>query len=225
MTGTLINAGAVVAGSLIGMAVRSRLPQRFVDIAFQAIGLVTLLIGISMGIRTTRLILVVCSVVLGALCGEAMRLERGLERLSERLRSRVRLSGERFAEGFVTATMLFCVGSLSILGPIREGTGGGSDLLVTKSVMDLISSLILASTFGASILFSALSVLLYQGAVTLCAASLSRLMTESMIAEMTAVGGVLLVGLGISILGIRKIPVTNMLPALVFAVLLGYFFA
>ena len=230
MIGTLVNTGAVVAGSLVGMAVKSRLPERFVHVVFQAIGLFTLAIGISMSLRSDRMLVVVLSLVVGTVIGQWIDIDRHIQRFSDYLQ---RKSGKkngtnpaeegsrRFTEGFITATMLFCVGSMAILGAIEDGMGQTPAILYTKSLMDGISSIILASTFGVAILFSSVPMLLYQGAITLFAASMMHLMTEPMIADLTSVGGVLLIGLGITILKIKELKITNMLPALIVVVLLS----
>ena len=228
MIGTLVNTGAVVVGSLVGMAVKSRLPEKFVNVVFQAIGLFTLAIGISMSLRSDRMLVIVLSLVVGTLIGQWIDIDRRIQRFSDYLQRKsgpkndTNPSGEgsrRFTEGFITATMLFCVGSMAILGAIEDGMGQTPAILYTKSLMDGISSIILASTFGAAILFSSVPMLLYQGAITLFAASMMHLMTEPMIADLTAVGGVLLIGLGITILKIKELKITNMLPALFVVVL------
>ncbi len=226
MIGTIVNAGAVIAGSLAGMAVHSRLPKKITDAVFQAIGLFTIVIGVGMSLRSDRMLVVVLSLVLGTVVGQGIDIDRYIQRFSEYLqkKSGKKSAGEapgRFTEGFITATMLFCVGSMAILGAIEDGLGQTPDILYTKSLMDGISSVILASTFGVAILLSSVPMFIYQGAITLFAASMMRLMTEPMIADLTATGGVLLIGLGITILKIKEIKISNMLPALVVAVFLS----
>ncbi len=226
MIGTIVNAGAVIAGSLAGMAVHSRLPKKITDAVFQAIGLFTIVIGIGMSLRSDRMLVVVLSLVLGTVVGQGIDIDRYIQRFSEYLqkKSGKKSAGEapgRFTEGFIPATMLFCVGSMAILGAIEDGLGQTPDILYTKSLMDGISSVILASTFGAAILLSSVPMFIYQGAITLFAASMMRLMTEPMIADLTATGGVLLIGLGITILKIKEIKISNMLPALVAAVIIS----
>lgn len=245
MLGTLVNTGAVIVGSLVGMAVHSRLPQRYVNIVFQAIGLVTIGIGVSMSLKSGNILLAVISIVVGAIIGEWLGIDRGLEKFSGFLQRKAgrksvqvpdtdemspgkHLTGDagvlssRFTEGFITASMLFCVGSMSILGAIEDGTGQSPNLFFTKSIMDGMSAIILASSFGIAILFSSVTVLVYQGSLTLFAGFMMRYMSETMVADMTAVGGLMLVGLGVNILKIKDINVVNMLPALVVAVLLSY---
>jgi uncharacterized membrane protein YqgA involved in biofilm formation len=231
MTGTLVNTGTIIAGSLIGMMIHSRLSPKMVNIVFQGIGLVTLAIGISMSLHTESMILVVVSLVSGAVIGQVIDIDKHMRRFSDYLQKKgTRIPTEedtaakRATEGFITASMLFCVGSMAILGAIEDGMGKTPDLLYTKSIMDGISSIALASSFGICILFSSVPVLIYQGSLTLFAAFIMRYMSDSMTGNMTAVGGILLIGLAINILKVKDINVTNMLPALVIIVILSYFF-
>ena len=191
MTGTIANAAAIILGTLAGVLIRSRLPQKSVEIVFQGIGLFTLAIGISMSLKSANLLLAVLSLVIGGLIGQALKLDRHLRQLTERLQRIAKKetaetqSSSRFTEGLITATMLFCVGSLSILGAIEEGSGETPRLLLTKSIMDGISSIALASSFGICILFSSVPLLIYQGGLTLFAGAMMRFMSGSMIAELT----------------------------------------
>ncbi|NDV94601.1 DUF554 domain-containing protein [Dysgonomonas sp. 521] len=234
MVGTLVNTAAVIAGGAVGLLIHSRLSARMTNIVFQGIGLVTLAIGISMSLHIQSMILVVVSIVLGAITGQAIDIDKYLRRFSDSLQKKGRrkvkpgdeesAASNRFSEGFITASMLFCIGSMAILGAIEDGMGKTPNLLYTKSIMDGISAIALASSFGVCILLSSIPVLIYQGSLTLFAAFIMRYMSESMTENMTGVGGILLIGLAINILKIKDINVTNMLPALVIVVLLSYFF-
>ena len=238
--GTLLNAGAIMAGSIIGVMIHSRLPKKMVNTIFQGMGLVTAVIGISMSLKSDNLIIIVISVVAGIIVGEWIDIDKYARRLSDYLIDKGRLFGNskgkeqgdnrkevaenRFAEGFVTASMLFCVGSMAILGSIEDGMGKEPNLLITKSVMDGISSVAFAATFGIAVLFSAFPVLIYQGILTIFAAFIMQYMSDAMVADLTAVGGILLIGLGINIMKIKEVNVINMLPALIIVVILSYFF-
>lgn len=231
MVGTLANTGAIIAGSLVGIIIQSRLSSKMTNIVFQGIGLITIAIGISMSLRIEDMILVVISIVVGSVIGQTIDLDKYIRRFSDYVQLKMKKnkvesesSSARFTEGFVTASMLFCVGSMAILGAIEDGMGKAPDLLLTKSVMDGISAIALASSFGICIMFSSIPVLIYQGGLTLFASFIMRYMSDAMTANMTGVGGILLIGLGISILKIKDINVTNMLPALILIVLLSYFF-
>jgi uncharacterized membrane protein YqgA involved in biofilm formation len=226
MTGTLVNTGAVIAGSAVGLLIHSRLPKKIVDIVFQGIGLFTIAIGIAMSLHSGNMLLLVVSIVLGAIIGQSIDLDNYLRKFSGYLQRKYAKNSvdesSRFTEGLITASMLFCVGSMSILGAIEDGMGKPPDLLYTKSIMDGISSIALASSFGICIAFSAVPLFLYQGGLTLFAGFIMQYMSEPMRNDMTAVGGILLIGLGINILKIKDIHVINMLPSLVIIVILSY---
>lgn len=217
MVGTLINSGAIVLGGSIGIMVHSRLSEKFKCVIFQALGLVTSILGISMALKTQNFIIIVLSIVLGSITGQMIDIDTKIHKLVARLTRKQ--SGNISTEGFVTTSLLFCVGAMAILGAFEDGMGLYPTILLTKSVMDGTTALFFATTFGISVIFSAIPVLIYQGALTLLAVSLSGILTEAMILELTAVGGVMLVGLGISIMKITKINVSNMLPSMLFAII------
>jgi len=222
--GTLVNAATVTAGSLTGMLLKSRLPDRFIKIFFQIIGLFTLYLGISMAIKSTHVLQMVFSLIIGAVIGEALHLDRGLEKIATLIKKRFKSKNERFTDGLLTAFLLYCMGSLTILGAIEEGMNGDAHLLLIKSLMDGVSSIALASGLGIGVLFSALPLLIFQGGITLLAMWLGDFFPAVMITELSATGGILLLGLGIDILEIKKIKVINMLPALVIIVILIWLF-
>lgn len=231
MFGTLLNAGAVVVGSLLGILLRGRLHARYSRIIMNALGLITIVLGVTMAIKGQRVILVVGAMVAGSLVGEFLRLDNLLDRMAARLRSLVPQraaadggSSDHFVEGFVTATLLFCVGSMAILGPMQEAAGDEPTILMTKSMMDGVSAMFFAASLGIGVMLSALPVLIYQGLIALFASVIMSFMSEAMLTDLTATGGVLLIGLGISMLGIRRLSVINMLPALVVIVLLHLIF-
>lgn len=222
--GTIVNVVAVLAGSLLGFFFNSRLPERIVKIIFQAIGLFTIYIGMVMAMKTHQILILIFSMVLGAAVGELIDIEKYVNRFSEWLKRKIRSKNETFSEGMITAFLLFCMGSMTILGAFEEGTQAKSDLLIAKSVMDGFSSLALASALGLGVAFSVIPLIVFQGGLTVLAAWLGNLMPSVVVDEMSAAGGLMLVGLGFSIMEIKKIKVVNMLPALVFAVVLAYLF-
>jgi uncharacterized membrane protein YqgA involved in biofilm formation len=224
MIGTLVNVTTVIVGSLIGILFKSRLPQRFINIFFQVIGLFTLYLGFSMALKSTHVLQMVFSLIIGAVIGEGLHLDRGLEKFAQIIKKRFKSNNERFSDGLLTAFLLYCMGSLTILGAIQEGMTGDAHLLFIKSLMDGVSSIALASGLGAGVLFSAIPLLIFQGGITLLAMWLGDFFPAIMITELSAVGGILLLGLGIDILGIKKIKVINMLPALVVIVVLIWLF-
>lgn len=224
MIGTLVNTAAVIGGGIIGLLLKKSMPERVTTIYFQAIGLFTLAIGASMAIEMEHILIVVSSLAIGSLLGEWWNLEKGAEGASNYLKNRFKIGSEKFTEGLVTSFLLFCVGSMTIIGTIQEGTGGSPDLLYTKSLMDFFSSILLASAFGTGVIFTALPLFIFQASLTLLARYAGNFFTDDIILELTSVGGILLIGLGINILGIKKLRIMNMLPALVVVVLLLWIF-
>lgn len=220
MLGTIVNTLAVIAGGTLGMFLKKGMPERVRTIYFQAVGLFTLAIGISMVWEMEHILIVVTSIVLGALLGEWMNLEKGADQLSEWTKKKFRIGSERFSEGLTTAFLLFCIGAMTLVGAIEEGTTGEARLLLTKSVMDGFSALLLASAFGIGVVFSAVPLFLFQGGITLLAKIFGEFLSAETIHALTSVGGVLLLGLGINILEIKKLRVLNMIPAIVVVVLL-----
>lgn len=224
MIGTIVNTAAVLIGGLLGLILKKRMPDRVTTIYFQAIGLFTLAIGASMAVSMEKILIVVSSIAIGSLVGEWWDLEKGAEQMSEYLKDRLKIGSERFSEGLITAFLLFCVGSMTILGTIQEGTGGSPDLLYTKSMMDFFSAILLASAFGVGVVFSALPLFIFQAALTLLAMYAAHFFTDDIILGLTNVGGILLIGLGINILGIKKLRIMNMLPSLIIVVFLIWIF-
>ncbi len=228
MIGTIINVIAVLIGSSLGMLFGSRLPERLKNTVTAGLGLFTISIGLSMFLKTEESLIVLGGLLIGAVLGEWWKIEEGLENLGAWLESRFGSSenaeeSNRFIRGFLTASLLFCIGPLAILGSIQDGLVGNYELLAVKSVLDAFASLAFASTLGVGVAFSALAVLLYQGSITLLAAQLNAVVTEPMMTEMTAVGGVILIGLALSsLLEIKKIRIGSFLPALAVAPLIVY---
>ena len=225
MTGTLINVGTVLLGSSIGLLIRSRLPERYIQVIFQVFGLFTLFLGVKMALETQNIMVMIFSLLIGTLLGEWWNIEKGMSKFAEFIKKKVKSGSDNFAEGFITAFLIFCMGSLTILGAIEEGLGGKPNLLLTKSLMDGFSSMALASALGAGVLFSVIPLFIFQGGLTLGASSISELLTDPIIAELSAVGGILLIGLGFTLLEVKKVRVMNMLPALIIVVILAKYLA
>ena len=224
MTGTLINAAAIIIGSIIGTSLNKKLPERFIKIVFQAIGLFTLFIGVFMALKTNNMFLMIISIVSGGIIGEWINIDKFINRFGNNMKSRLKSNNSKFSEGLVTAFLLFCMGSVTILGAIEEGLGGKPNLLLAKSVLDGISSIALAAALGFGVAFSVIPLLIYQGGLTLLAAYFGDYFAESIINELTGIGGLMLIGLGIHILEIKQLKILNMLPALIIIVVLVYFF-
>jgi len=216
--GTLINVIAVVLGSAIGILVGNKIPDKINKSVFQALGLFTLVLGVSMALKGQLLLVIVFSLILGTILGELLALQQRIDKLSGALMKLFRLKNPKFSEGMITAFLLYCMGSMTIVGAIDEGLGNGSEVLFTKSVMDGFSSIALGSVFGLGVTLSVVPMLLFQGGITLLAYVLGDFMAQEIIKELTAVGGILLVGLGINILELKQIKVMNMLPALLLVI-------
>jgi len=226
MTGTVINVITVVIGSILGLLFGAKLPERLRETVLSAIGLFTMVLGIQMFLETNNALIVLAALLLGAMLGEWLRIEDNLEKLGSYLRMRfaptlINQDLSRFVEGFLAASILFCVGPMTILGSIQDGLTGDYSLLATKAVMDGFSALAFASTMGVGVAFSALVILIFQGSLSLLASQIQSVVTAAMISEMSAAGGVILVGIAISnILNIRKVRSGNFLPALILAPLI-----
>ncbi|MCE1254253.1 MAG: DUF554 domain-containing protein [Anaerolineae bacterium] len=223
MSGTWINAAAILVAGLLGSYLGSRLPEKLRETLVMALGIFTLLLGVQMFLKSNNTLIVLGSVFVGVIIGECLRIEDGLNNLGLWLESRFagQKSGNqegKFLKGFLTASLVFCIGPVAILGALQEGLTGKIDLLLVKSALDALGALAFASSLGLGVLFSAVPVVIYQGAFTLLASQLQPIMSDAMIAEMTATGGLLLVAIAISsFLEIRKIRVANILPALILA--------
>jgi hypothetical protein len=223
MLGTWINTATVLAGSLAGMLIGDRLPERLRRIVFTGLALMTLGIGVSMVIRGTRPLIIITSIVLGAVLGEVIDIEKQLERFAGWLQARVKVGGGQFVRGFVTASLLFCVGPMTVVGSIQDGLSGDATILITKAIMDGFASLALAATMGIGVLFAALTVLVVQGGLSLLGRSLAVLTEPAALDQLSGVGGLLIIALAIRMLEIKDIKVGNLLPALVIVALLVVF--
>jgi uncharacterized protein len=216
MTGTFINTVTVIIGGTVGTFLRSRFPNGVRQMVMWGVGLVSLVIGLQMSLATHNVLVVLGSLLTGGVIGELIRLEERLNTLGGTLQAK--LSGEKdgtFSKGFVTASLLFCVGPMTILGSIQDGLSGDYTLLATKAILDGFASLALAASMGWGVLIAALTVLVYQGILTLGAGLAKTLLTEPMVAEMGATGGTLILAIGCNLLDLTTIRVANFLPALV----------
>ncbi|MDY6786599.1 MAG: DUF554 domain-containing protein [candidate division WOR-3 bacterium] len=225
MTGTLINAGAVIAGSIIGLLLNRRLPEKITKAVFIPIGLFTIFLGVKMTLDTPNIMILVLSAVTGTIIGVVTKLDVAINQLGNALKSIIRSKNRHFTEGLVTAFLIFCMGSLTVLGAFEEGTGNFPNILLTKSIMDGFTSVILAASMGIGVMLSAIPLLIYQGLLTLFAGSLTGLITGDTVSQISGAGGLMLLGLGIEILEIKKLKIINMLPSLIIAGILAYFFA
>ncbi len=225
MTGTLLNIATVLIGGVIGLIFGARIPDRLKETIIAGMGLFTAAMGLQMFLNTENPLIVLGALLFGTLLGEWWRIEDGLQNLGKFLEQRFSREGEdgsnRFVRGFLTTSLLFCVGPMAILGSIQDGLTGDYNLLAVKSVLDGFAAMAFASTLGVGVMFSTIIILIYQGGISLLAAQLDAIVTPAMMNDLTATGGVILLGLAISsLLEIKKIHVGNMLPALAIAPLI-----
>lgn len=217
--GTLINSLAVIAGSLLGLMLQTRFSEDLKNIVLQGIGLITILLGMQMGLKTENILIPLGAILTGGALGHFLGLSEKLDSLGNSLEKRFSKKGEqsRFAEGFITASLLFCVGPMTILGSISDGLQGDYHLLSIKSVLDGFSSMALAASLGVGVLFSVVSIIVIQGGLTVSAFLVKDFFSAEVITETTAVGGIIIMGLGLVILNIKKLQVADFLPALFIA--------
>ncbi len=218
--GTIINFAAIIIGGLIGLIFRERFPERIAQTALQVMGLFTLLVGIQMAFQGKELILILISLAGGAMLGELIGIEDRLERFGKWIEKSLKVTEGSPAKGFIYASLVFAVGSMAIVGSIADGVSGDYSILFTKAMMDGIISIPFAAGMGPGVLGSAATILVYQGSLTLMAKGLQSFFNPVVINELTAVGGVLVIGIGINILGLQKIKVANFLPALALIIVL-----
>ena len=214
MIAQVVNALAIAVGALVGNKLRGGISERFRSILMQAMALAVMLIGIAGAVKTTDALIVVISLAIGALVGEGVKIEKRLEQVGDALKRRVKGAEASFTQGFVSASLIFCVGAMAIVGSLDAGLRGEYSTILTKSLIDGITATMLASTLGLGVIFSAVAVFVYQGAITLLAGLLQPLLTEAIITEMSAVGGLLIFAIGLNMQGITKIRVGNLLPAI-----------
>lgn len=220
-TGTLINVITVLIGSGLGLLLRNRLSERYKAIILQGVGILTIVIGMQMALKTENILILLISILLGGLFGQYLRLEDNIDEFADKVKNRFAKKNDAyFSEGFITASIIFCVGPMTILGSINDGLRGDINLLAIKSVLDGFTAFALTTSFGVGVIFSIFTIILYQGGLTVFAVLIDQFFSEMMINEMTAVGGALIIGIGFIILDIKKIKVATFLPALVFAPIL-----
>ena len=217
MLGTIVNGVAIIAGSLLGLLFSKGISDNYKEIILSAVGLSVVLIGVKSALVSDSLMVIIFSLVLGALIGEAMKIEKRLGDLGDFFESRVAAKSSdssSFSRGFVTASLVFCVGSMAIVGSLESGLTGNHQTLFAKSVLDGVTSVIFASTMGLGVMFSSVAVFLYQGMITLTAVFMKNFLVAETIEQMTSVGGMLIVAIGFNMLKITTIRVGNLIPAI-----------
>ncbi|MCC8022797.1 MAG: DUF554 domain-containing protein [Clostridiales bacterium] len=226
MLGTLVNVAAVIVGGGIGLLLKKGLNERLSDLVMKGLALCVMYVGISGALEGENTLIAILSIAVGALIGGLPDLDKYLNRLGEKLEQRFKKEGDdssAFAQGFVAASLLFCVGAMSIVGSLQSGLTGDHTTIFTKSLLDFIAAIVLASSLGAGVLLSGAFVLVYQGGITLLAGTLSPLLSESTVNEMTCVGSLLIIGLALNMLGVTNLKLMNYVPAIFMPILLCLF--
>lgn len=223
LTGTIVNTLAIIAGAMIGVIAKKAIPQRMGDLVMSAIPIVVMVLGVQFGIASSNILIVIVSLVVGGIIGEWIDIDRRLDDFGVKIQSRMKGGDSNFSAAFVSTTLIYCVGSMAILGSIESGINGNHTILYTKSLMDGISAIFFASTLGAGVIFSGISVFIYQGILTVLAGYIGPYLSPEVVTEMSASGGILLIALSFTILGIKKIKVANLLPAIFLPVILMLF--
>ena len=216
--GTIFNSLTVLIGSLIGLSIGKFIPEKFQKTIFNCIGLFTIYVGVNMTLSTKNSIAVLLSLVIGTITGEILGLEEKLNNLGDTIKSKLKTSNSNFTEGFVTASLLFCVGAMAIIGAFEDGLRHNQEILITKGIMDGISAILFAGSFGLGVLFSIIPMLIYQGALTFLAIWAEPFITADMYANISGIGGLMILGIGLNLLKLTKLKLCDMLPGLIYVI-------
>ncbi|RKQ32966.1 DUF554 domain-containing protein [Oceanobacillus halophilus] len=229
LLGTIVNGLLIIIGSIIGLFF-TKIPERFKETVMHGIGLAVILIGLQMAFSTNQIIIVLLSLLTGAIIGELIRLEEGLNQVGKWLGSKFTTKNDKFSvsQGFITATLIFCIGAMGIIGALDSGIRGDHEVLITKGILDGFTGLVLTTTLGFGVIFSVVPVILYQGSIALFATQIDRLVPANilneLIVEVTAVGGLLIVAIGLNMLKITNIRIGNLLPSIITVVVIYYIY-
>lgn len=215
MLGVIVNSISICIGGLIGLVFKNLIKESYKETVMNGIGLCVILIGITSAIKTKSMLPIIISIVIGSLIGEMLNIEEKLNNLGDWIGEKFSKEGGSFSKGFVTTTLIFCVGAMSIVGSLESGLKGSHDTLYAKSILDGVTSIVFGSTLGIGVAFSSISVLIYQGLIVLSASMVKDFFTPQMINEVSALGGLLIIAIGINILNIKKIKIGNMIPSLI----------
>ncbi len=227
MKGTLVNAAAVILGSGVGLVLKQGIPEKYQNTLIHGMSLAVGVVGLQMALKTENILVVILGIAVGAIIGEALNIDGGLNKigawLSEKLSNPEEAGKSNIGRGFVTASLVYCIGAMAVVGSIQDGLTGDTSILYTKSLLDGIISIVFTSSMGVGVALSSISVLLYQGIITLLAGFLSPVLSDKVVGELTATGGILIVGVSILMLEIKEIKLANLLPAIPAAAIIAYF--
>ncbi len=222
--GTVFNSLAVLVGSVIGLVIGKFIPEKMQQTVFNCLGLFTIYVGLNMALNMKHSIAVLLSLVLGAITGEFLGLEEKLNNLGDYIKSKLHTTNATFTEGFVTASLLFCVGAMAIIGSFEDGLRHNQEILITKGIMDGISSILFAGSLGLGVAFSVVPMFIYQGALTLIAVYAEPFITQEMYANISGLGGLMIMGIGLNLLKITRLRLCDMLPGLLYVVFITLLF-
>ncbi len=214
MLGTIVNALAVVVGGLIGLLFKNVIPEKIADALLKAAGLAVITVGIQLMFAGENLTLLIMSIIIGTAIGELINIEGKLDNLGAMVEGKMKNKQSNIALGFVTCTLIYCVGSMAIVGSIQSGLSGNHEILFSKALLDGIMSITMTVSMGVGVIFSSISILIYQGTITLLAQFMQSLLSDVVVREMTSIGGTLIMAIGLNFLEIKRIKVGNMLPAI-----------
>ncbi|WP_094606625.1 putative membrane protein YdfK [Sporomusa silvacetica DSM 10669] len=227
MKGTLVNVVAVILGSGVGLALKQGIPEKYQNTLIHGMSLAVGIIGLQMALKTQNVLIVILGIAVGAVIGEALNIDGGLNKIGEWLSAKLSGSDEagksNIGRGFVTASLVYCIGAMAVVGSIQDGLTGDTSILYAKSLLDGIISVVFTSSMGIGVAFSSVSVLVYQGLITLLAGFFSAVLSEQVVTELTATGGILIVGVSILMLEIKNIKLANLLPAIPAAAIIAYY--
>ena len=225
MLGVVVNTVAVLFGSLLGLGFRKLIPDELSSFIMKGLGLCVIYIGVSGSLSGSNPLITIISMVVGAIIGSALKIETRINMLADKLEKKFSAPGEKtsIAEGFVSACLLFCIGSMTVIGSLQAGLTGDNTMLFTKSLLDFISAIMFSASMGIGVLFSAGFVLLFQGALVLAAQGVAPFLSDAAVAEMTCVGSLLIMAIGFNLTGISKLKLMNYLPAIFIPILLVRF--
>ncbi|NBI07306.1 DUF554 domain-containing protein [Senegalia massiliensis] len=214
MIGTIVNFLAILLGGIIGVSIKEGLKENYKEIIMDSLALIVIVIGLTSALKSESILTMIFSLIIGVIIGESLKIDKKLNKIGEFLERKFGRSDSNFSKGFVTTSLIFCVGAMAIVGSLESGLTGNHNTLYAKSVIDGITSIVFASTLGIGVAFSSFAVFLYQGTITILASFLTDFLIDSVVLEMSAVGGILISAIGINILGLKEIKVSNMLPAI-----------
>lgn len=214
LLGTIVNSLAVIVGGIVGILFKNVIPEKISDALLKAAGLAVITIGIKLSLVGEDLTLLIMSIIIGTAIGELINIEGKLDNLGQFVESKMKNKGSNVTLGFITCTLIYCVGSMAIVGSIQSGLTGNHEILFSKALLDGIMSITMAVSMGIGVIFSSISIFIYQGLITMLAQFMQSLLSDIVVNEMTAIGGVLILAIGLNFLEIKRIKVGNMLPAI-----------